>query len=145
IQKRLQTLRGHCAENVMNFLDAHYTGEVNRALVDQFGLTGLAIGSFIEDFEDLVNCKRFQRFGAGYSAQFLARTRPLSLSLMPITDEKERMEIMECTDILPIAEEDPELYRQFREHTVVFFKPMAMVHAKLKAEELGLVDKTVRT
>src|SRR5690606_19041363 len=49
------------------------------------------------------------------------------------------------TDILPIAEEDPELYRQFREHTVVFFKPMAMVHAKLKAEELGLVDKTVRT
>jgi len=145
LQKRLKTLRGNIAENVMNYLDKHYTDEVNRAVLDQFGLSGLKITSFVEDFEDLLNCGRFKKFGAGYAAQFLSRTRNLLLSLTPLTDEAMRMEFMECTDTLPIAEEDPEAYRQFRENVAVLFKPLGMVHVKVSSEEFGLVSEEVRT
>ncbi len=145
LQKRLKTLRGTIAENVMNYLDKHFTDEVNRAVLDQFGLAGLRITSFVEDFEDLLNCGRFKKFGAGYSAQFLSRTRNLLLSLTYLTDESQRLEFMECTDLLPVAEEDPEAYRNYRNNVVVLFKPLGMVHVKMDSSELGLVTEDVRT
>lgn len=144
LQKRMKTLQGVVTENVMNFLDRHFTDEVNRALEDQFGLQGLRITSFIEDFEDLLDCGRFKKFGASYRAQFLTRTRPLLLSLSFLTEEKDRLEYMECTDILPVAEEDVDRYSQFRANVAVIFKPSAVLHVKANSSEFGMVSHEVR-
>jgi hypothetical protein len=145
LQKRLQSLRGTMAENVLTFLDKHYTKEVNSVLRDQFGQTGLSIDSFIEDFADLLNCKSFKTFGQAYVTQFLSRTKVLLLGLHYITDSEERAEFLECSDILPIAEEDPEAYKQFRENVVVLFRPMATLHVKIDSDKFGLVTSDVRT
>lgn len=145
LQKRLLSLRGTMAENVMNFLDKHYTKEVNSVLRDQFGQTGLAIDSFIEDFGDLLNCGSFKKHGQAYVAQFLSRTSILLAGLHFMVDADERLEFLECTDILPIAEEDPEAYKQFRNNVVVLFRPVAMIHAKVDSEQFGLVTNEVRT
>ncbi len=145
LQKRLLSLRGTMAENVMNFLDKHYTKEVNSVLRDQFGQTGLAIDSFIDDFGDLLNCSSFKKHGQAYVTQFLSRTSILLAGLHFMVDADERLEFLECTDILPIAEEDPEAYKQFRSNVVVLFRPVAMVHVKVDSEQFGLVTNDVRT
>jgi len=145
LQKRLKSLRGTMAENVLNFMDKHFTTEVNSALRDQFGLTGLQIDSFIEDFEDLLNTSTFKKNGTAYVAQFLSRTRILLAGAAYLTETEQRLEFLECSDILPIAEEDPEAYKQFREHVVVIMRPLAAVHVKIDSEQFGLVTHDVRT
>lgn len=145
LQKRLKSLRGTMAENVLNYLDQHYTTEVNSVLRDQFGLPVVSIDSFIEDFEDLLNCKAFAKHGAAYISQFLSRTRILLASIHFMTEGDQRMEFLECSDILPIAEEDSDAYKQFRENVVVLFKPMAAVHVKIASDKFGLYTKEVRT
>jgi hypothetical protein len=144
LQKRFKSLRGTLAENVMNYLDKHFTTEVNAALGDQFGLAKPRIESFIEDFEDLLNCNTFKKQGQAYASQFLSRTRILLASMQYLTEEDLREEFLECTDLLQPGEGDPEAYTQFRKDMVVLFKPVAMVHIKLMAEQLGFVDAEVR-
>lgn len=144
LQKRLKSLRGTLAENVMNYLDKHFTTEVNSALGDQFGLAKPRIDSFIEDFEDLLNCNTFKKQGTAYATQFLSRTRILLASMQYLTEDDLREEFMECTDLLVQSENDPEAYTEFRKNMVVLFKPVAMVHIKLLAEQLGFVDHEVR-
>lgn len=144
LQKRLKSLRGTLAENVMNYLDKHFTQEVNSALGDQFGLAKPRIESFIEDFEDLLNCNTFKKQGQAYASQFLSRTRILLASMQYLTEADLRDEFMECTDLLAQGEGDPEAYTEFRKNMVVLFKPVAMVHIKLLAEQLGFVDHEVR-
>lgn len=145
LQKRLQSLRGTMAESVLNFLDKHYTKEVNAALRDQFGQTGLYIDSFVEDFADLLNCSTFKKHGQAYVSQFLQRTSVILAGLHYMSDADERLEFLECSDILPIAEEDPEAYKQFRQNVVVLFRPMATIHVKIDADKFGLVTDVVRT
>jgi hypothetical protein len=144
LQKRFKSLRGTLAENVMNYLDKHFTAEVNAALGDQFGLAKPRIESFIEDFEDLLNCNTFKKQGQAYASQFLSRTRILLASMQYLTEEDLREEFLECTDLLQPGEGDPEAYTEFRKNMVVLFKPVAMVHIKLMAEQLGYVDHEVR-
>lgn len=144
LQKRFKSLRGTLAENVMNYLDKHFTAEVNAALGDQFGLAKPRIESFIEDFEDLLNCNTFKKQGQAYATQFLSRTRILLASMQYLTEEDLREEFLECTDLLQPGEGDPEAYTEFRKNMVVLFKPVAMVHIKLMAEQLGYVDQEVR-
>ncbi|MND13219.1 hypothetical protein D3C81_21300 [compost metagenome] len=144
LQKRLKSLRGTLAENVMNYLDKHFTIEVNSALGDQFGLAKPRIESFIEDFEDLLNCNTFKKQGTAYATQFLSRTRILLASMQYLTEDDLREEFMECTDLLVQGENDPEAYTAFRKNMVVLFKPVAMIHIKLLAEQLGFVDQEVR-
>lgn len=144
LQKRFKSLRGTLAENVMNYLDKHFTTEVNAALGDQFGLAKPRIESFIDDFEDLLNCNTFKKQGQAYASQFLSRTRILLASMQYLTEEDLREEFLECTDLLQPGENDPEGYTAFRKDMVVLFKPVAMVHIKLDAEQLGYVDQEVR-
>lgn len=144
LQKRLKSLRGTLAENVMNYLDKHFTHEVNSALGDQFGLAKPRIESFVEDFEDLLNCNTFKKQGQAYSSQFLSRTRILLASMQYLVEDELRDEFMECTDLLKISENDPEAYTEFRKNMVVLFKPVAMIHIKLMSEQLGFVDHEVR-
>lgn len=144
LQKRLKSLRGTLAENVMNYLDKHFTQEVNSALGDQFGLAKPRIESFVEDFEDLLNCNTFKKQGQAYASQFLSRTRILLASMQYLTEDDLREEFLECTDLLQPGEGDPEAYTEFRKNMVVLFKPVAMVHIKLLAETLGFIDSEVR-
>ncbi|MND43965.1 hypothetical protein D3C80_347910 [compost metagenome] len=144
LQKRLKSLRGTLAENVLNYLDKHFTQEVNSALGDQFGLAKPRIESFVEDFEDLLNCNTFKKQGQAYASQFLSRTRILLASMQYLTEDDLREEFMECTDLLVQGENDPEAYTAFRKNMVVLFKPVAMIHIKLLAEQLGFVDQEVR-
>jgi len=144
LQKRLKSLRGTLAENVMNYLDKHFTQEVNSALGDQFGLAKPRIESFVEDFEDLLNCNTFKKQGQAYASQFLSRTRILLASMQYLTEDDLREEFLECTDLLQPGENDPEAYTEFRKNMVVLFKPVAMVHIKLLAEQLGYIDNEVR-
>ncbi|MNZ31509.1 hypothetical protein D3C78_488100 [compost metagenome] len=144
LQKRLKSLRGTIAENVLTYLDKHFTNEVNAAVRDQFGLSKLSIDSFIDDFEDLLNCGVFKKHGTAYSSQFLSRTRVLLSSLHYMTDADQRTEFLECTDMLPLGADDPEAYIQFRNNVAVLFQPLAMVHVKINAEQLGFVDSEVR-
>ncbi|MNI48061.1 hypothetical protein D3C73_1026060 [compost metagenome] len=143
LQKRLKSLRGTIAENVLSYLDKHFTIEVNAALRDQFGLSKLNIDSFITDFEDLLNCKAFQKHGTAYSSQFLSRTRVLLASLHYMTEADQRDEYLECNDMLVAGSDDPEVFAEFRKNVVVIFKPMAMLHVKLDAEALGFVTDEV--
>lgn len=144
LQKRFKSLRGTLAENVLNYLDKHFTQEVNSALGDQFGLAKPRIDSFMEDFEDLLNCNTFKKQGQAYASQFLSRTRILLASMQYLTEEDLREEFLECTDLLQPSEGDPEAYTEFRKNMVVLFKPVAMVHIKLLAEQLGFIDNEVR-
>lgn len=144
LQKRLKSLRGTLAENVLNYLDKHFTQEVNSALGDQFGLAKPRIESFVEDFEDLLNCNTFKKQGQAYASQFLSRTRILLASMQYLTEDDLREEFLECTDLLQPGEGDPEAYTEFRKNMVVLFKPVAMVHIKLLAETLGFIDNEVR-
>ncbi|QTH80226.1 hypothetical protein PA10_00026 [Pseudomonas phage pPa_SNUABM_DT01] len=144
LQKRLKSLRGTMAENVLTYLDKHFTGEVNAALRDQFGMPKLNIDSFIDDFEDLLNCKAFQKHGTAYSSQFLSRTRVLLASLHYMTEADQRAEFLDCADMLPAGENDPEVFTEFRKNVVVIFKPLAMVHIKLDSDQLGFVNDEVR-
>src|SRR5699024_6677352 len=118
LQKRLISLRGTLAENVLNYLDQHFTNEVNAALGDQFGLAKPRIESFIEDFEDLLNCNTFKNNGTAYAAQFLSRTRIILASMQYLTDDEMREEFLECEDLLPTDETDPAGYTAFRSNTV---------------------------
>ncbi|MNP26682.1 hypothetical protein D3C76_1195470 [compost metagenome] len=61
-----------------------------------------------------------------------------------LTEDDLREEFMECTDLLVQGENDPEAYTAFRKNMVVLFKPVAMIHIKLLAEQLGFVDQEVR-
>ena len=144
LQKRLISLRGTLAENVLNYLDQHFTNEVNAALGDQFGLAKPRIESFIEDFEDLLNCNTFKNNGTAYAAQFLSRTRIILASMQYLTDDEMREEFLECEDLLPTDETDPAGYTAFRSNTVILFKPMSMIHVKLNADALGHIDREVR-
>lgn len=144
LQKRLKSLRGTLAENVMNYLDKHFTQEVNAALGDQFGLAKPRIESFIEDFEDLLNCNTFKKLGQAYGSQFLSRTRILLTSMQYLTEPELREEFLGCMDLLQVGENDPQAYTDFRNNMVVLFKPVAMLHIKLMAEQLGFVNSEVR-
>ncbi|MNP89212.1 hypothetical protein D3C85_16160 [compost metagenome] len=142
--RRLASLRGVMAENVMNFIDGHFTDEVNSALRDQFGLD-ITIDSFVGDFEDLLNCKTFRNLGASATSQFLARTRVVLASLHYVVDSDQRLEIINALDVLPAKEDGSEAYEQFRETTAVMFKPMAVLHVKIDSDKFGMVGKEVRT
>lgn len=144
LRKRLKSLKGSMAENVLRTIDRHYTDEVNSALRDQFGHEGLSMDSFIEDFDDLLTCSRFAQLGAGYANQFLQRTRPIKATLAYVVDQEELEEIMDCYDILGIGEEDTDAYTRFRENVVVMFRQMSLVHVKMDSSELGLVTNQVR-
>lgn len=144
LQKRLKSLRGTLAENVLNYLDKHFTQEVNTALGDWFGLAKPRIESFVEDFEDLLSCNTFKKQGQAYSSQFLSRTRIILASMQYLVEENLREDFMECQDLLPVSEDDNEGYTKFRKNMVVLFKPVAMIHIKLDAEQLGFVNHEVR-
>lgn len=144
LQNRLISLRGTLSENVLNYLDKHFTNEVNSALGDQFGLARPRIESFIEDFKDLLDCNTFKKQGASYSAQFLSRTRIILASMQYLTEDDMREEFLDCEDLLPTDDTDPEGYTEFRKNTVILFKPMSMVHIKMNVDALGFVDNEVR-
>ncbi|MCY1468614.1 hypothetical protein D9M68_17970 [compost metagenome] len=144
IQQRLKTLRGTMAENVMAYVDRHFTNEVNSSLRDQFGLGTLSIDSFVEDFEDLVNCGAFKKMGTSYAAQFLQRTKVIMSSLWYMVDSEERLEYLDCGDLLPKSDEDDENYTKFRENVAVLFKPAAYVHVKVNLDKFGMVSSEMR-
>lgn len=144
VQQRLKSLRGVVTENVMTHIDRHYTTEVNSALRDQFGLGTLSIDSFTEDFEDLVNCSAFKKLGASYSSQFLARTKIIMASLWYMVDPGERMEFLDCGDLLTKSDDDAEDYTKFRENVVVLFKPAAYLHVKANLDLFGMVSGEMR-
>jgi len=144
LQKRLKSLRGTLAENVLNYLDKHFTQEVNTALGDWFGLAKPRIESFVEDFEDLLECNTFKKQGQAYASQFLSRTRIILASMQYLVEDELREEFMECQDLLPVSDDDNEGYTKFRKNMVVLFRPVAMLHIKLDAEQLGFVNHEVR-
>jgi hypothetical protein len=144
VQQRLKTLRGTMTENVMAYVDRHFTNEVNSALRDQFGMGSLSIDSFVEDFEALLGCKAFKKMGASYSAQFLSRTKIIMASLWYMVDADERMEYLDCGDLLVKSDEDCENYTKFRENVVVLFKPAAYVHVKANLDLFGMVTSEMR-
>lgn len=144
VQQRLKSLRGTMTENVMTYVDRHFTNEVNAALRDQFGLGTLSIDSFVEDFDALVKCGRFQKLGASYSAQFLSRTKIIMGSLWYMVDKKERLEYIDCGDLLMTADDDPADYVNFRENVVVVFKPHAFLHVKVNLDSFGMVTSEMR-
>lgn len=144
VQRALQSMRGTVSENVMNFLDKHYTNEVNSSLRDQFGFSTMSIDTFIGDFEDLLNCKKFEKLGASYRAQFLTRTRPLMNTLHFMTDAEDRANNIDCSAVLVQGDNDPAAFNAFRENILIAFKPMAFVHVKADLELFGLVDGETR-
>ena len=148
LAKRLRSLRGVMAENVMDFIDEHFTNEVNAALRDQFGLT-VSIDSFVSDFDDLLECGTFKRLGSGAVAQFLSRTRALLATLQYVNDADSREELVDAMDILPRAEDSTEqaaqAFEDFRKTVAIMFKPMSVLHVKIDSDKFGMVGKEVRT
>jgi hypothetical protein len=132
------------AENVMNYIDKHFTDEVNSALRDQFGLN-LSIDSFVSDFEDLLACPTFRNMGSSAVSQFLARTRILLSSIHYVAEAEQRLEIIDALDVLPVKEVNSEAYEAFRAETAVMFKPRAVIHIKIDSDKFGMVGKEVRT
>lgn len=148
LAKRLKSLRGVMAENVMDFIDEHFTNEVNAALRDQFGLT-VSIDSFVGDFEDLLECGTFKKLGSGAVAQFLSRTRALLATLQYVNDADSCEELIDAMDVLPRDEESPEqtakAFEDFRKSVAIMFKPMSVMHVKIDSDKFGMVGKEVRT
>lgn len=148
LAKRLKSLRGVMAENVMDFIDEHFTNEVNAALRDQFGLT-VSIDSFVGDFEDLLECGTFKKLGSGAVAQFLSRTRALLATLQYVNDAESREELIDAMDVLPRDEESAEqtakAFEDFRKSVAIMFKPMSVLHVKIDSDKFGMVGKEVRT
>lgn len=142
LRKRLISLRGNISENVLGRIDKHLTKEVNAAILDQFGIVGLNIDSFVEDFDDLLECNAMKSQGQAYITQFLQRTRLIMAGLVIITDEGEHEEIISCMNVLDEGVES-ESYEEFRKNVVILFKPTNVVHVKMDSEEFGLVTNEV--
>lgn len=143
LQKRLITLRGKVDESVLDVIDRHYTAEVNHSLKHAFGFGGLDIDSFIEDFADLLAVITKRR-NAGFTSQFLSRTRNLVVSLVIVNGLEERREVINAQDILPEAEEDKEAYTKFRDNAVVLLKPSPAVSINIDLDAFGLVTDEPR-
>lgn len=142
--KHLNSMRGIVAENVLDYIDRHFTQEVNDTLRDQFGFTGLTIDSYMDDFEALLGCKKFVNLGAGYVNQFLQRTRMLTTSLQYLSGKEERTEYLECGDLLTQSEQDTEQYTRLRENVLVIFKLRSFVHVKIDMDAFGMVSSEMR-
>lgn len=142
--KRMNSLRGIVTENVMNYVDRHFTKEVNDALADQFGFSNLTIDSFLDDFGALLSCKRFTNLGAAYITQFLSRTRILVASLQYLTSKEDRLEYLECGDLLSLTAAENEQAQVLRENVLIIFKLRAFVHVKAALDVFGMVDNEMR-
>lgn len=145
LQQRLQSLRGTLGENVLQYLDKHFTKEVNSALHDQFGMYSVKIGSFIEDFSDLLECNTFKKEGPAFSSQFLSRTRMLLSSIQFLVEPELREQFCTCEDLMKATEEDPQAYRDYCNNLVILFKPLAVVHVRMHSTGLGMVSDVVRS
>jgi hypothetical protein len=144
LQKRLQGLRGKVDESVLDHINRHYTDEVNHSLKYAFGFGGkLAIDSFIDDFTGLLTVMTKHR-NAGFTAQYLTRTRNLVPTLVVIKEDDGRKDIIEAQDLLPEAEEDSAAYIAYRENVVVLLKPSASVSVNIDLEAFGMVDADPR-
>lgn len=144
LQRRLKSLRGTLVENVLQYIDKHFTAEVNNTLRDQFGMTNVKIGSFIDDFEDLLKCKTFQKEGQAFAGQFLSRTRMLLGSIQFLVEPELREHFNNCTDLITPTEDDPQEYKDYCNNLVILFKPLALVHVRMASSGLGFVDNVVR-
>lgn len=140
LQKRLQGLRGKVDESVLDHIDKHYTEEVNHSLRYAFGFGGkLEVGSFIDDFADLLEIMTKAR-NAGFTAQYLARTRNLVPTLVVLKEADGRKDVIASQDLLPEAEEDSPAYIAYRENVVVILKPSASLSVNIDLEAFGMVD-----
>lgn len=143
LSKRLKTLVGKVDESVLEFIDRHYTREVNHSLLAAFGFDGLVIDSFIFDFEDLLGVIRKRR-NDSWAAQFLTRTRSMAATLLFIGEDDGRQEIIDDTNILPINDDDSSAYTLFREGALVAMQPCATISVNLDLEAFGAVDGDTR-
>ena len=65
-------------------------------------------------------------------------------SLWYMVDKKERLEYIDCGDLLMTADDDPADYVNFRENVVVVFKPHAFLHVKVNLDSFGMVTSEMR-
>lgn len=144
LQKRLAGLRGKVDESVLDHIDRHYTEEVNHSLKYAFGFAGkLEVGSFIDDFADMLEVMTAHR-NAGFTAQYLARTRNLVPTLVVLKEADGRKDVIASQDLLPEAEEDSAAYIAYRENVVVILKPSASLSVNVDLEAFGMVDTDPR-
>ncbi|MCY1357163.1 hypothetical protein D9M69_436450 [compost metagenome] len=61
-----------------------------------------------------------------------------------MVDSEERLEYLDCGDLLPKSDEDDENYTKFRENVAVLFKPAAYVHVKVNLDKFGMVSSEMR-
>lgn len=145
LQRTMSSLRGQMAENVLNYIDRHFTQRVNYALKHSFGMGSCQIDSFVDDFEDLFNLKRFQKLGQAYCKQLLERTRNIMLTLNYVVDEAGRLEVIDAMDTLPIEGTLCSEFEEYRKNVVVLFCPMVYLHVKAGSEIFGGVGSSTRT
>lgn len=140
LQTRLLGLRGKVDESVLDHIDRHYTDEVNHSLKYAFGFGGkLEIESFIDDFAAMLEVMTKHR-NAGFTAQYLTRTRNLVPTLVVLKEDEGRKDVIASLDLLPEAEEDSTAYIAYRENVVVLLKPSAAVSINVDLEAFGMVD-----
>lgn len=144
LQRRLKSLRGTLVENVLQYIDRHFTTEVNTTLRDQFGMSTVKIGSFIEDFEDLLNCNTFAKEGPSFANQFLSRTRLLLGSLQYLVEADLREQFNDCADLIKPDDHESQEYKDYCNNLVILFKPLSVVHVRMVSSGLGFVDNVVR-
>lgn len=144
LSHRLNNASGALAENIMRYIDDHYTTEVNNVLNKQYGIADLSIESFVTDFQDLLNCKTFDLMGgSGFRTQFLQRTRGMVSSLQIIEGDS-ISEQLENLDLLPAYESDSDALMQFRNDLAILFKPVTVAYCHIHSSDLGMVGKEVR-
>ena len=144
LQKRLQALRGKVDESVLDHIDEHFTAEVNHSLTHGFGFGGkLEITSFIDDYADMLAVMTKNR-GAGYTSQYLSRTRNLVPTLAIMSNADGRKDVIAAQDLLPEAEADTEAYIAYRENMVVVLKSSASVSVAVDVAAFGVVDDEPR-
>lgn len=143
LQKRLLGLRGKVDESVLDLIDAHYTAEVNHTLSHAWGFGKTKIDSFIEDFSDLLSVISSMR-GAGFTAQFIQRTRNIVTSLVVMADGESTRDVIDSQDLFSEAEADPAEYTRYRETALVFLRPTATLSINIDLEAFGTVGDDTR-